>query len=105
MVLILLPLSNALEINCNDDGSIAVLGSTRSGEVSAKEKGTRDPYIDVPGRWQSYEEGEDECREMKWGIDEKPPEECIEDSEFIGDDECRELMEENFNASVSELGV
>jgi hypothetical protein len=51
-------ISLAARMECNDDGSIRITKLTKRGKVTAKQKGTKDPYIEVPGRWQSFEEGE-----------------------------------------------
>jgi hypothetical protein len=51
-------ISEALKLTCDDDGSIQIMGSVKSGKVSAKQKGTKDPYTPVSGKWQSYEAGE-----------------------------------------------
>jgi len=54
MILILSSISLAVKIECHDDGSIEIIDSTKKGKVSAKERGTDDPYIPVPGKWWSY---------------------------------------------------
>jgi len=58
LILIFLPISLALEIKCHDDGSISIYGSKYSKKVYARQKGIKEPYIGVPGKWQSYEVGE-----------------------------------------------
>lgn len=50
-------ISLGLELKCYDDGSISILGSTKEGKISAQQKGTKDPYVPVPGEWYSYTEG------------------------------------------------
>ncbi len=54
LIFILSAISFALELKCHDDGSISIHKSTIKKKVTAREKGTKDPYIDVPGKWQSY---------------------------------------------------
>ncbi len=56
-IFVLPAVSYASKIKCYDDGSIFVEGSTKKGKVSAKQKGSKDPYTPVPGKWQSYTEG------------------------------------------------
>jgi hypothetical protein len=56
-LLIFTNVSLALEINCYDDGSISIRDLTKKKKISAKQKGTKDPYIEVPGKWQSYKVG------------------------------------------------
>ena len=51
LIFLLSPASEALKIKCNDDGSIQIKDSSKRGVVSAKQKGTDDPYIKLPGRW------------------------------------------------------
>lgn len=58
LILIFSSMSLALELDCYDDGSILIVGSTKKGKISAQQKGTKDPYIPVSGKWQSYESGD-----------------------------------------------
>ena len=58
LIFLIPPVSEALKIECNDDGSVQIKGSIKKGKVSAKQKGTKDPYILLPGKWQSYDVGE-----------------------------------------------
>ncbi|MEA2036399.1 MAG: hypothetical protein U9O94_02745 [Nanoarchaeota archaeon] len=54
-ILILSFIALAVKFNCYDDGSISIEDSTKQGRVKAQQKGTDDPYIEVPGKWISYE--------------------------------------------------
>lgn len=57
LIFILSSISLAIELKCYDDGSIYISGLTKKGKISAKQKGTEDPYIPILGKWVSYTEG------------------------------------------------
>ena len=57
-LLLFATVSLALKIECYDDGSVFIQDSIKKGKVYSKQKGTKDPYISLPGKWQSHEVGE-----------------------------------------------
>ena len=48
---LLVSVAMAAEFKCHDDGSVIIKGLSKKYKIGAKQKGTSDPYVPVPGKW------------------------------------------------------